>query len=90
MRFRAGFARVGAVEGQDSLEWHNCHAAEPMDISRQSQRAANAHQRSLFTGQKTCIACHNGIAHRLPKGAYDFGMTQEAATLRDFLDQRQN
>ena len=28
---------------------------------------------------------HKGIAHRLPKGAYDFGMTQETAALRDFL-----
>jgi hypothetical protein len=46
-----------------------------------------AHQRSLFTGQKTCIDCHKGIAHRLPKGAHDFGMTQESAALRLYLDQ---
>ena len=25
-----------------------------------------AHQRFLFTGEKTCIDCHKGIAHRLP------------------------
>jgi len=73
-----------------SLECRNCRAAEPMDIARQSQRAANAHQRSLFTAQKTWIDSHNCIAHRPPKGASDFGMTQETATLRDFLDQRQN
>jgi nitrate/TMAO reductase-like tetraheme cytochrome c subunit len=61
-----------------------------MDISKQSQRAAHAHQRSLFTGQKTCIDCHKGIAHRLPKGAYDFGLTQESAALRVFLQEREN
>jgi len=78
------------LKAYDSLECRNCHAAESMDIARQSQRAANAHQRSLFTAQKTWIDSHNCIAHRPPKGASDFGMTQETATLRDFLDQRQN
>jgi cytochrome c-type protein NapC len=37
-----------------------------MDASKQSPRAAIAHQRDLFTGEKTCIDCHKGIAHRLP------------------------
>ena len=29
-------------------------------------RAAEAHERFLFTGERTCIQCHRGIAHRLP------------------------
>ena len=66
-------------KANDSLECRNCHSAESMDISLQSQRAAAAHQSFLFTGQKTCIDCHKGIAHRLPKGAYDFGLTHGAA-----------
>ncbi len=37
-----------------------------MDITKQSPRASVAHQRFLFTGEKTCIDCHKGIAHRLP------------------------
>jgi cytochrome c-type protein NapC len=37
-----------------------------MDITKQSPRAAVAHQRYLFTGEKTCIDCHKGIAHHLP------------------------
>jgi len=37
-----------------------------MDVTRQSPRAAVAHQRYLFTAEKTCIDCHKGIAHRLP------------------------
>jgi len=48
----------------DSLECR--HSAESMDITRQSPRAAVAHQRFLFSGEKTCIDCHKGIAHRLP------------------------
>ena len=55
------------MEANDSLECRNCHAAESMDISLQSPRAAEAHERFLFTGEKTCISCHKGIAHRLPK-----------------------
>ena len=55
-----------------------------MYISKQSQRAANAHQSFLFAGQKTCIDCHKGIAHRLPKGAYDFGLLPEASHGQEF------
>lgn len=55
------------MQANDSLECRNCHAADSMDITLQSTRASEAHQRFLFTGQKTCIDCHKGIAHRLPK-----------------------
>jgi cytochrome c-type protein NapC len=37
-----------------------------MDFTRQSKRAANMHSTVLATGEKTCIDCHKGIAHRLP------------------------
>jgi hypothetical protein len=40
-----------------------------MDITRQSGRAVEAHERFLFTGEKTCIDCHKGIAHQLPNMA---------------------
>ena len=54
------------MKANDSLECRNCHSAESMDITRQSPRAVDAHQRFLFPGQKTCIDCHKGIAHKLP------------------------
>ena len=54
------------MKANDSLECRNCHSADSMDITRQSPRAGEAHQRYLFTGQKTCIDCHKGIAHHLP------------------------
>lgn len=53
-------------EANDSLECRNCHSAESMDISLQSKRASEAHERFLLTGEKTCISCHKGIAHQLP------------------------
>lgn len=54
------------LKANDSLECRNCHSAESMDITRQSKRAAEQHERFLFTGEKTCIDCHKGIAHQLP------------------------
>jgi cytochrome c-type protein NapC len=54
------------MKANDSLECRNCHSAESMDITKQAPRAAEAHSRYLFTGEKTCIDCHKGIAHHLP------------------------
>lgn len=54
------------MKANDSLECRNCHSQVSMDLVKQSPRAADAHQRFLFTGQKTCIDCHKGIAHKLP------------------------
>jgi cytochrome c-type protein NapC len=54
------------LKANDSLECRNCHSTESMDITRQGARAARIHQRFLFPGERTCIDCHKGIAHRLP------------------------
>jgi cytochrome c-type protein NapC len=54
------------MQANDSLECRNCHSSESMDLTKQNPRAAAAHERFLFSGQKTCIDCHKGIAHRLP------------------------
>jgi cytochrome c-type protein NapC len=37
-----------------------------MDFTRQSKRAADKHSTVLESGEKTCIDCHKGIAHKLP------------------------
>ena len=54
------------MKANDSLECRNCHSDESMDLTKQNPRAASAHERFLFTGERTCIDCHKGIAHRLP------------------------
>lgn len=59
----------------DSLECRNCHSYAAMDFAEQSLRAAEMHQRFVGTGERTCIDCHAGIAHRLPD------MSQEAHLL---------
>ncbi len=54
------------LKANNSLECRNCHDMSYMDFTRQSPRAAKAHERFLASGEKTCIDCHKGIAHRLP------------------------
>jgi cytochrome c-type protein NapC len=56
----------GRLKANDSLECRNCHQSVSMDLTRQSTRAAGIHERWLLTGEKTCIDCHKGIAHKLP------------------------
>lgn len=53
-------------KANDSLECRNCHSFEFMDLTRQSDRAADQHGSALASGEKTCIDCHKGIAHHLP------------------------
>ena len=64
---RAGRARMGAAQGQ-RLAWNaaTATASNSMDFTRQSARAAQTHGTLLASGERTCIDCHKGIAHRLP------------------------
>jgi cytochrome c-type protein NapC len=57
------------MKANDSLECRNCHQFQSMDFTRQSKRAVEAHSRQLASGERTCIDCHKGIAHRLPNMA---------------------
>ncbi|MBK8286398.1 MAG: cytochrome c3 family protein [Ahniella sp.] len=54
------------LKANDSLECRNCHNYDSMDLTRQSPRAGSIHERYLISGEKTCIDCHKGIAHKLP------------------------
>lgn len=49
----------------DSRTCRNCHLSESMDLHGQARFAARIHRDGLAAG-KTCIDCHQGIAHRLP------------------------
>jgi len=53
-------------KANNSLECRNCHNLDSMDFTRQSRRAMEMHSTQLASGEKTCIDCHKGIAHRLP------------------------
>ena len=54
------------LRANNSLECRNCHNLASMDFTRQSKRAMEMHGTVLAKGEKTCIDCHKGIAHRLP------------------------
>lgn len=50
----------------DSRECRDCHNTEKMAFDKQHQKAAEYHQTAFEEG-KTCIDCHKGIAHKLPR-----------------------
>jgi cytochrome c-type protein NapC len=56
------------MKGSDSRECRNCHAILSMDPEKQGKSARKKHdpERMQAKGQ-TCIDCHKGIAHELPK-----------------------
>jgi cytochrome c-type protein NapC len=54
------------MKANNSLECRNCHGADFMDLTRQSPRAVYMHSTYLIPGERTCIDCHKGVAHRLP------------------------
>jgi nitrate/TMAO reductase-like tetraheme cytochrome c subunit len=62
---RAEWARMKA---SDSIGCRNCHSFESMDLDQQDKSAGRKHARAMAAGAgKTCIDCHKGIAHELPK-----------------------
>jgi cytochrome c-type protein NapC len=50
----------------DSRECRNCHSWDAMDPHKQNARARTKMEQAQKEG-KTCIDCHKGIAHLLPK-----------------------
>jgi len=54
------------MKANDSHECRNCHSWEAMDSEKQHQRARGPMEKARNEG-KTCIDCHKGIAHLLPK-----------------------
>ncbi len=54
------------MKANNSQECRNCHNFEYMDFSTQKTVAASIHSKAENAGQ-TCIDCHKGIAHKLPR-----------------------
>lgn len=55
-----------AMKASDSRECRNCHSWDAMDPKKQTPRGHKKMEAGLKEG-KTCIDCHKGIAHLLPK-----------------------
>lgn len=54
------------MKATDSRECRNCHSFTAMDARRQRPKAQENHAIAQKEG-KTCIECHKGIAHLLPR-----------------------
>ena len=62
----------GNMRTTDSRECRNCHNYVSMDLEKQDTRSADRHDPHVWEvldgeePSKTCIDCHQGIAHDLP------------------------
>ena len=54
------------MKGSGSRECRNCHNFDAMSAELQKQTPYKKHMKAKEEG-KTCIDCHKGIAHQLPK-----------------------
>ncbi|HFD79781.1 MAG TPA: c-type cytochrome [Gammaproteobacteria bacterium] len=54
------------MKNTDSRECRNCHRFDSMELKQQSYFARSRHGSGLEKGM-TCIDCHKGISHHLPK-----------------------
>ncbi len=58
------------MKENNSATCKNCHSAEAMELSEQSESAQKMHKIALETNQ-TCIDCHKGIVHFMPEVGID-------------------
>jgi cytochrome c-type protein NapC len=56
----------------DSQECRHCHDSKAMDPEKQGKTAQKQHKK-LASGERTCIDCHYGIAHKEPEGGHEPG-----------------
>jgi cytochrome c-type protein NapC len=58
------------MKSTGSRECRNCHSFDGMSGEVQKQTVYQKHMKAKAEGG-TCIDCHKGIAHHLPKGYKD-------------------
>ena len=56
-----------SMRATDSRECRNCHKLDHMNFEVQDKSAQKKHKATLEKQDKTCIDCHQGIAHKLPE-----------------------
>lgn len=57
-----------SMKETDSRECRSCHSATHMALNSQSVQARKKHDSERMASRgETCIDCHKGIAHQLPK-----------------------
>jgi cytochrome c-type protein NapC len=65
-RMRLATEEWARMKASNSRECRNCHSFEAMVAEKQKPKAREKHALAQKEG-KTCIDCHKGIAHLLPR-----------------------
>ena len=65
-----------SMKATDSRECRNCHSFTTMELEEQDKSARKKHIQAQEEG-KTCIDCHQGIAHELPDEPEDMAEAEE-------------
>jgi cytochrome c-type protein NapC len=69
-RMRLATKEWARMEANGSRECRNCHSWDAMSSKSQTPSDYKRHMEAHAQG-KTCIDCHKGIAHHLPKEYHD-------------------
>ena len=64
------------MKATNSIECRNCHDFDAMSPELQKKTPYKKHMEAKAAGQ-TCVDCHQGIAHKLPKGYRKPGTEEE-------------
>ncbi len=54
------------MRASDSRECRTCHSYDAMDVRNQTVSGRRKHPQAIKDGD-TCVDCHRGVAHRLPR-----------------------
>jgi len=54
------------MKANDSRECRTCHTYDAMDLEEQDRSARKKHHSAPMRG-KSCIDCHKGVAHKMPR-----------------------
>lgn len=69
-RMRLATNEWNRMQARGSIECRNCHNFDAMSAELQKKTPYKKHMQAKQEG-KTCIDCHKGIAHKLPKEYVD-------------------
>ena len=87
-RWRMASAVWAMLEDTDSATCRSCHSWQAMNLEEQDRIGRRRHRSAMDEG-KTCIECHKGLVHKLPKApaaeasAPDAAVGADAPVIRD-------
>ncbi|MBF0273287.1 MAG: NapC/NirT family cytochrome c [Magnetococcales bacterium] len=58
---------INTLKRRDSKECRACHNYDAMQLDEQDKSASKKHKKAMESGDKTCVDCHTGVAHKMPE-----------------------